>query len=119
MGIDCEIAFELKDPNKGLEDLSIDQMGRDFRIEEGSSYVPGAHYSVYTLSRYYGPGYERGPGHAICAVLMQLLAHENVKTVWYGGDGSDTIPPIDEEGVLDLARHYMTFGHRPYWKYGK
>lgn len=114
MGIDVEIYYE---STNGLEPV-------DLILPEGWSIRPvcdyerefGATHSLNNLLRYYGFGYERGPWGIICGVLMQLFASPNVNRVWYFGDCSnlEDVHPIEIEDVLEISRHYMLNGERPY-----
>lgn len=76
----------------------------------------GATHEISTGSRYYGPHYERGHWPTICGVLMSAFASPNVERVWYFGDHSwlEGMPPISVDEVLEISRHYMANGHRPY-----
>jgi hypothetical protein len=68
-------------------------------------------YSIDTLVRYYGKGYERGPGLEISGLLLYLCRHPDVKQVYYGGDG---LRSIDEKYALDLFSHWLENGRLPY-----
>lgn len=52
-------------------------------------------------------GYARGPWPKISAVLMALLACENVEKVWYFGDCSNTYEPFAPERVQEYIAYYM------------
>lgn len=71
-------------------------------------------YSVRVWSRYYGPGYERGPALEIFGLLYFLLGIEGVVDVWYGGDSSDALDKVSPQYVFDLLNHYMQHAHEPY-----
>jgi hypothetical protein len=45
---------------------------------------------------------------------MLLHACENVETVWYDGDNCETLRECPPERVLEISRHYMQHGERPY-----
>jgi hypothetical protein len=121
MGLDVEIFVKLKDASRPLHQLDADfalPEGYKFRI--GTMYN-GATHRIYTLDRYYGKTYERGPWPTICGVLMKLIQDPNVEKVWYMSDCS--IPddldltneaPTDIAEVLDISKHYMVNGTRPY-----
>lgn len=105
----------------------------DFRIREGCQapdlWLPdglkilaapewcaeGATHEVDNGWRYYGDGYERGPWPLIAGVLMMLLAHEAVGTVWYYGDCHESPnAPFTLADLFDLTAHYVANGERPY-----
>ena len=113
MGLDTEILFRCKNAEPALEDPLLN----GFKIVPIGRYMAeeclGATHEIDTGSRYYGPGYERGPWPKIAAVLMELLACEDVEKVWYGSDAS-TPQEIDADGVCEISRHYMANGQRPY-----
>jgi hypothetical protein len=51
---------------------------------------------------------------------MSLLASDNIDKVWYGGD---LLEPLDFnlmtiERVLEISKHYMLNGNRPYYARG-
>lgn len=115
MGVDAMLFFKVK---TGAAEPDFSFPGGYEAKPVASSYVPdGATHEVDTYSRYYGKGYERGHWPAICAVLLELHAHEDVERVWYGGDSSDEVEVCTPETVLELSRHYMDFGERPYRLY--
>lgn len=114
MGIDVEIYFVCEgEPNferalpRGFEICkAVDWKAEDF--------APDATHCIDTMSRYYGIGYERGDWTAICAVLMLLIASEQVSKVYYGGDSYISLPECTIESVLEISKHYMENEHRPY-----
>ena len=71
-------------------------------------------FSIDTYERFYGIGYERGSWPNICATLMILFASEDVTNVWYNGDCSEYLREITINDVLELSRHFMENGERPY-----
>ena len=106
MGLDVEIKFKLK--GKGNAPTPVLSEEEHILVrDDGTGYIS-------TFSRYYEVGYERGPWGHICGILMYLLQHENVETVWYGSDSDDVLPVCTIERVLKLSEHYMRNGHRPY-----
>ncbi len=112
MGIDVEIYFESEGEPTDLRILC------DGYAEDCDDYERrfGPTHRISSCTRYYGPGYERGPWAEICGTLMSLFASTNVKRVWYFGDcvDIDGAEPITIDGVLEISRHYMMFGQRPY-----
>jgi len=112
MGVDAMIFFKVR---AGVEAPEF-YFPEGFEVKSFSdSYgPPGATHEVDTLSRYYGKHYERGNWPSICAVLMALHACLDVERVWYDGDSSDNYEVCTPETVLDISRHYMDFGDRPY-----
>jgi len=114
MGLDVEIYFRSKTAEPNLEDALIP----GFSIQPISEYMaedlPEATHEVDCgCMRYYGEHYERGPWPRFAAVLMELLACEDVEKVWYGSDAS-TPQEINAEGICEISRHYMANGQRPY-----
>jgi len=91
--------------------------------EAGEDDHPATHEINADLSRYYGPGYERGPWPMICGVIMSLMASSNVKRVWYFGDHSYMDQCANDhltiEKVNEISAHYMANGDRPYRDYFK
>lgn len=112
MGIDAQIY--LKADNDAPEFEWPLPNGYTLQPADPERAPTGATHEVYTLSRYYGPGYERGPWPDLCAVLMLLHACPSVQTVWYGGDNTDDAPECPPTRVQELAAHFMTYGCRPY-----
>ena len=112
MGIDVEIYFEADgEPS----DLRVMVEGSALEADEYARQF-GPTHRISSATRYYGPGYERGPWPEICGTLMTLFASPNVKRVWYFGDCSDIEgqDPINIDAVLRISRHYMENGERPY-----
>lgn len=112
MGVDVEIFFQCdgqpefeRDLPAGFKVCGIPDYQQDF--------APGSTHSIGTLERYYGPGYERGSWPDICSVLMLLHACPQVSKVWYGGDSYDP-PECTVDDVLEISRHFMEHGERPY-----
>lgn len=115
MGIDATVLFRMAraDLEPDLEDF----LPSEWEVIPVSRYLLeyleiDATHEVDSLRRYYGIGYERGPWPEICGVLMALHATKGVEMVWYGGDQSVYECPV--EAVLEISRHYMQHGHRPY-----
>lgn len=119
MGIDAVFFIKTKAGIAGEPDLES-RLPDDFTFEQLKAgqdeyYGPeGATHEVNCGYRFYGEGYERGPGHLICMVLMLLHASPDIETVWYGGDCHDLPPVCAKEDVLKLAGHFMEHGNRPY-----
>lgn len=66
------------------------------------------------MTRYYGPGYERGPWPEIAAYLLTLLADKDVEAVGYGGDSGDHREPVTLEWLTQMNLHYIDNCERPY-----
>lgn len=115
MGIDAEIYIEASEV-ADLGGLSL--LGHDCAIRPVSEYdPPGTTHRVTGLGRYYEIGYERGDWRVLCAVLMELLSTPGVVRVWYDGDYCEGSPrECPPERVLEISRHYMAHGHRPYFE---
>lgn len=73
-------------------------------------------YDITTMIRYYGPGYERGPGLKIAGLLLYLHTRDDIETVYYGGDG---IKEFSKKDAEDLLSHYLSVGRLPYLNWGE
>ena len=108
MGIDCEILFESVD-GTGQTDVYWRQ---GWCVEDASQCnkedYPGCTHYVYTLCRYFGPYYPRGPWPEILHHLVGLLRDRNVARVWYGGDGGIGLQEVNEELLLGLTSVYIS-----------
>lgn len=115
MGVDAIICFKSSKQEPELEW----RLGDEFKINYvgHSIWEPEATHDVDTFSRYYGPGYERGDWGEICRVLMLLLACPDIERVWYSGDTGSHSSPCTVETVLEISRHFMKYGCRPYHNY--
>lgn len=103
------------------EDVPLGQT-RDWAIERaapedfGSECFPkGKHYLKVNLSgRYYGIGYERGDLPTILAVGAWLETRLPGCQVYYGGDASDDLEPLDVGLRSRLWEHFCKVGSKPY-----
>ncbi len=113
MGIDATICLKAK-PCWVQDDWScIKNLGTIVPVSEYNlEHCPGATHEIDTGARYYGPEYERGPWPKIAASLMELMQDPGIETVWYGGDDWPSLMTADR--LVEITRHYLTFGHRPY-----
>lgn len=59
------------------------------------------------ITRYYGPGYERGPWPDIYAALRALQAIYPDATIRYGSDSADPADVVDAEFLEAMWRHYL------------
>ena len=116
MGKDVEIYLKTKDGK--APDLLFNLPNGFELVEVGEldDEIEGATHCISTLVRYYGKGYERGPFHIICAVLMLLHESDDVETVWYGNDDYVSSEPFTKEDTSNLALHFMNNGSKPYKK---
>jgi hypothetical protein len=74
---------------------------------------------VKIWSRYYGEGYERGPGLQLAAAMLVLLSQPDVDRVFYGGDSSGIEgEDYTRERVHELIDYYCRFGHESYRRPG-
>jgi hypothetical protein len=113
MGVDARILFEQ------TGELNFErEFPADWKVvgisEHERQCEPSATHEFDTGSRYYGEGHERGSWPEICAVLMLLHACPGVGRVWYGGDSGDGLFNVSPERVIELSRHFMQHGERPY-----
>ena len=116
MGIDAQIAFKAQGSIELERDLPIGYeitTAREY-VSSGDGKAPGATHEIRTMERYYGPGYERGSWPRLCGALMLLHACPAVEKVWYGGDCDYSIPECTVDDVLQISRHFMEHGERPY-----
>jgi hypothetical protein len=112
MGVDAEIYLKSKD---GKEPELEWNLPNGYRISPANKWAPeGATHEIETAVRYYGANYERGPWPYISAVLMLLLASEDVEIVWYGGNCYDSMQICTPETVRELNDHFMAHGNRPF-----
>lgn len=108
MGIDVKIAIRAKpgytppDPN-----------GIDGTVSE-CTHLDGYTHELSSLTRYYGPYYERGPWPEIAAYLLVLLADRNIEAIGYGGDSDDHREPVTLEWLTQMNLHYIDNCERPY-----
>lgn len=90
----------------------------DIYEQDGSDITPdtGEHFLHVNLSsRYYGPGYERGPAISIIAVAGWLERRIPGAAIWYGGDSSGVIAkPFGKAEREQLFDHFVQHGHLPY-----
>jgi hypothetical protein len=112
MGVDACIYIKSKTDAPRLEE----PLPEGFTIQTDGLGPPTSTHEVYTLSRYYGPGYERGPWPTLCAVLMTLMNSPDIESVWYFGDYSceDDQTPITCDDLFEITRHFIANGERPY-----
>lgn len=75
-------------------------------------------YTVNTMMRYYGPGYERGAWPIISGICEWLLLQPRVVDVWYGGDCNGRVM-VYKEIKAELWEHFAQHGHLPYLFYGR
>lgn len=110
MGIDACISVKTRDglrPSVGIAfevpivKYSYDDLDTEWEVE--------------TTSRWYSEGYERGFWPNLASILMQLFAAENVEAIYYYGDCNGPDKPLTHERFLELCKHYMTVGNRPYY----
>lgn len=84
------------DPESPVLVLDLGADWRDFpRVE------------VYTLSRYYGPGYERGHWPAIYGAILTLQAAFPSAPVYYGGDSTDDGELVTQEFLEAMWLHFL------------
>ena len=63
--------------------------------------------TVDTMSRYYGPGYERGPWPDIYGAIRVLQAAFPEAKVFYGGDTSDDGIECTDEYLAEIWEHFL------------
>lgn len=112
MGVDACIYVKTSDGAEPKLCYSMPEGAAIIRAEGLA--IEGSTHEVEQRWRYYGPGYERGSWPRIAAVLLALMAGENVETVWYFGDCSDGDEPFTRERLEQYNKHYIENGDRPY-----
>lgn len=85
--------------------------GRD--DAEGLEQTTGQLIDVHTLSRYYGPFYERGPLQDFVMIAEWFERRIPGCKVFYGGD-SGGVSLFDKAERDKLLDHWATVGHKPY-----
>ena len=115
MGVDACIYFKTR---TGKEPELYDSLPESAKIIDAEEWAQkGSTHEVDQVWRYYGPGYERGPWPRIAAVLLTLMASEDVETVWYYGDCKDGDEPFTPERLEQYNKHYIENADRPYrWR---
>lgn len=68
---------------------------------------------VSTMSRYYGPGYERGDWPRIAATLI-WMTHNLPGVTYYGGDNCDDLLEATPGFIQEMFDYWSTSGHIPY-----
>lgn len=61
-----------------------------------------------TGSRYWGPGYERGPWPLISAAILAMRVALPQCQVFYGGDTSHDGQPADDEMLMEFWLHWLS-----------
>lgn len=113
MGIDACIYFKTR---TGEVPKLYDELPSGTTIIEAQEWAQeGSTHEVAQPWRYYGPEYERGPWPKIAAVLLTLMASEDVETVWYYGDCEDLDDPFTLSRLEQYNKHYVENGTRPYY----
>jgi hypothetical protein len=74
--------------------------------------VDGYTHAVLSITRYYGPCYERGPWPEIAAYLLELLADKDVEAILYGGDNGVHQEEVTFEWLTEVNLHYINAGRR-------
>lgn len=114
MGIDVMIGIKVR--NGAEPPANGSRVEGDFSTEDWIEDVPFCTHVLSSPTRYYGPGDERGPWPDISGLLLFLLMHPDVESVWYCGDNADFVEddPFTLERLGEINRHYVENGHEPY-----
>jgi hypothetical protein len=89
-------------------------------VEDGQYYFDSdqdmtGYWELRLWPRYYGEGYERGPGLQFAGILFYLASQPDIKEVWYGGDSSGTRGELyDKDKAVELMAYYCEHGRLPY-----
>lgn len=67
---------------------------------------------INLMSRFYGPGYERGHWPTVAAAIMWVRAQG--WDAFYGGDSGVGIVPVTDEVLAGLWAYWCANGSRPY-----
>lgn len=76
-------------------------------VVEDDDWLPRPRVSLYTLSRYYGPGYERGDWPSIYGAIRLMQALFPEAKVYYGGDSSDDGCECTDEYLAEVWEHFL------------
>ncbi len=117
MGVDVQIYIKVRD-GASLPENDSRVEGEFYELGEWEAEdFPFANAGLSSMTRYYGVGYERGPWPDICALLLYLLMHPDVLSVWYCGDHREAHREYDLV-TLDVLNtmnaHYVATGHTGY-----
>lgn len=111
MGVDAD--FYLKGSWTDEQEKSFEDSAKERGIwdEYGklTEYEDGQWLSFYSLSRYYGPGYERGYWPYIYSVLLLLKHHFPDAQVYYGGDSEpEYCQEMTDEALAGIWAHWLS-----------
>ena len=119
MGLDAQIYVEV---DEKPDDETWKELNRfiDLRVgiaaewdAEVLSYLPkvgehGPRIILNTLSRYYGPGYERGDWPLLFGAITVMQRVFSSHQVFYGSDSSDAGEACEPEMLVNLWNHFLS-----------
>ena len=115
MGLDVEIEIRAKQgyipPSPNAIDGTVADCGWQPSYADSP---PEFTHTLRSLTRYYGPSYERGPWPEIAAYLLTLMADPNIETVWYGHDCDEYKAVVTLEWLTQMNLHYVDNAERPF-----
>ena len=119
MGVDSD--FYLKGSWTDEQKKSFEEAAKDRGLwgEYGKlvEYEDGAWLSFYSLSRYYGTGYERGHWPYIHSIFLLLKHHFPDAQLYYGGDAEpEECVEVTDGYVASLWAHWLSPEGEKYWK---
>ena len=76
-------------------------------VRDSEEWFASPRVNVCTMSRYYGPGYERGPWPDIYGAIRTLQAAFPEAKVFYGGDTSDDGIECTGEYLAEIWEHFL------------
>jgi hypothetical protein len=120
MGIDADFYLKGKWTDSQKTDFEESAKERGFWDEYTDLKDYGDHLNYRSLSRYYGPGYERGYWPYIRATFMLLKHHFPDAVLLYGGDSDiEDCEEVTDEFVAKMDAYWLSENGQNYRKYWK
>lgn len=113
MGVDVNLYAEgaVSDAELAAANAYLDERlyGRDTYYEHWLARSEYGHDRIEfcTLSRYYGPSYERGDWPTIYGYILAMRAALPNCVVRYGGDTDPDAPEADDEYLAEIWEHFL------------
>lgn len=114
MGVDVNLYAigEVTDEQLAEAEKLVTSRGLDVGWEgspalERAKYYDDDRIELNTLSRYYGPDYERGSWPSIFAMIRVLQAALPQCSIYYGGDTTDDGEEVTPEMLEGIWRHWL------------
>lgn len=120
MGVDADFYLKGKWTDKQKSDFEKSAKERGFWDEYTRLESYSDHLNYHSLSRYYGPGYERGYWPYIRATFILLKHHFPDTILLYGGDVDiEECEEVTEEFVAKMDAYWLSENGQNYRKYWK